>query len=457
MRINARPIVAEGAVDTELKQSLPRLGTADSGADMHALMTDLFPICRSLTGPGFRETLEVLSRYVPIELNAVPSGTRCFDWTVPDEWSIRDAYLEDANGKRHAEFAENNLHVVGYSEPIDRRVGWDELNDHLHSLPEQPSAIPYVTSYYARTWGFCVSEEQRRRMPAGEYRVVVDSTLEPGVLNYGELLIPGESDEEILLSTYLCHPSMANNELSGPVLATFLARHILDLPQRRNSYRILFLPETIGAICYLSRHLDTMKERTIAGFVVTCVGGPDDFTYLASRSGDSLADRVALHVLNHCGKPYKRWDYTRRASDERQYCAPGVGLPVCSIMRSKYHDYPEYHTSLDDLNFVTPEQMQSSYELYVECLTTLELNGVYRTTTLCEPNLGSRGLYPTLGDRTHLDADVNEIVALLAYADGVHDIIDIADKHGNSATLYGPALKKLLDADLLVPAETTEC
>jgi aminopeptidase-like protein len=406
---------------------------------------------------GVRETLGILGRHVPLDIHAVPSGTECFDWTVPDEWEIRDAYVMTEDGERIVDFRRNNLHVVGYSEPVDATMSLDELSPHLHTLPEQPDAVPYVTSYYNRYWGFCLSHRQLETLGQGPYQVRIDSTLAPGVMNYGELLIEGECADEVLLSTYVCHPSMANNELSGPVLTTYLARALLDRGKPKYSYRILYLPETIGAICYLSRHLDELRRRVVAGYVVTCIGGPDDFTYLASRSGATLADRVALHALRHCGAPYKKWDFTRRASDERQYCAPGIDLPVCSLMRSKYHDYPEYHTSLDDLDFVRPEHLEASYDLYMRCIDTLEVNARYRTTTLGEPNLGRRGLYPTLGDRTHLVQEVEDMLALLAHSDGTMDVLAIADLYDRPTTAYGSIAVRLVEAGLLDHVEATGC
>ena len=397
---------------------------------MHALMSELFPICRSLTGPGLRQTLTRLSSEVPFELHEVPSGTKCFDWTVPPEWAVEDAWIEDENGQRVIDFNENNLHLVGYSEPVDTQLPLSELKAHLHTLPDQPTAIPYVTSYYRRYWGFCLSQDQFDRLEDGIYRAVVKSELdENGSMTYADLLIPGDSDEEILLTSYACHPSMANNELSGPVMVTWLVKYLLALPRRRYSYRVVIAPETIGAIAYVSKHLKTLRNSVKAGYVVTCVGGPDQPTFLESRNGDTLADRAALHVLGQRNETFKHWTYARRASDERQYCAPGVELPVASVMRSKYHDYPEYHTSLDDLKFVRPEQMQETFDIYLGILQTLEANRIYRTTVPCEPQLGPRGLYPNLGDRTHQEAALYDRMALLAYADGKTDLIEIAERN----------------------------
>lgn len=421
----------------------------DIGREMHALMRELFPICRSITGPGVRESLAILGRVAPIAVRAVPSGTACFDWTVPDEWTIRDAWVMDSAGRKVIDFAASNLHVVGYSEPVDAEMDLETLQAHLHSLPGQPDVIPYRTSYYERTWGFCLRHRDREALASGTYRVRIDATLEPGELNYGEILVPGECEDEILLATNICHPSMANNELSGPVTCAFLARRVMARP-RRHSYRIAFVPETIGAIAYLARNAETMKARTVAGFQVVCTGGPADFTYLFSRRGDTLADRAARHVLHQAGVPHRLLDFTRRASDERQYCSPGINLPVGSLMRSKYHDYPEYHTSADDLDFVTPEQLEQSYAMYGRVLDAIEANRTYRSTLGgCEPNLGRRGLYPTLGGKSHTVPETRFYRAIMAYADGAHDLIDIADRHGWSVADVAKAAAALIDAGLI--------
>jgi len=419
------------------------------GEEMYRWATDLFPLNRSLTGAGNRATLAYLRQILPgLSIHEVPSGTSAFDWTVPDEWNVTDAYVMDEIGRKVIDWKRNNLHLVGYSVPFQGSVSLEELQTHLHSLPNDPDAIPYVTSYYRGNWGFCISDQDRKALSDGIYRVVIDTILAPGSLTYGELLLPGEEKQEILLSTYICHPSMANNELSGPVVTAALARWLQSLPARRFTYRIVFTPETIGAIVYLSRNLPIMKERTIAGFVVTCVGDDRCYSFMPSRRGQSLADRVARHVLKHSAPDYKAYTFLERGSDERQYCSPGVDLPVASIMRSKYNKFPEYHTSKDNMTIISPSGLQGAHDILKTCLEVLEHNYVYKATYLCEPQMSRRGLYPTLS-RNNAEAWVRKMMNILAYADGTGDLITLADEIGTSAKSCIDYVGQLLEAGLI--------
>lgn len=400
----------------------------NTGNEIYNLLVRLFPITRSITGNGVRETLNIIQEYLPkLKICEVESGLKCFDWIVPDEWNVNDAYILDSEGKKIINFKQSNLHVVNYSIPVNKDVSLEELDEHLHSLSEQPDAIPYVTSYYNKTWGFCIKDKQRKELKKGKYKVFIDSTLKPGKLNYGELIIPGDTEQEVLLSTYVCHPSMANNELSGPTVTTYLARWLSSLKNRKYTYRIIFIPETIGSIVYISQNLKKLKGRVIAGFNITCVGDERGYSYLPSRDGDTLSDRIAKHVLKNTVEDYIQYSYQDRGSDERQYCSPGVDLPICSIMRSKYGTYTEYHTSLDNLDFVTPDGLGMSYLLLQKCIQCIESNEKLKLTVLCEPQLGKRGLYPNTGKATNRD-EVSLTLALLAYCDGEHSLLDIANK-----------------------------
>jgi aminopeptidase-like protein len=422
------------------------------GREMYGWATDLYPVCRSITGPGVRDTLAYLRRLLPtMQVHEVPSGTQAFDWTVPDEWTIRDAYVADEDGTRIIDFSRHNLHVLGYSEPVDVWLDREELDEHLYSLPDQPDAIPYVTSYYERRWGFCLTHRQRKALRPGRYRAVVDSDLKAGVLNYGEVILPGREAREILLSTYTCHPSMANNELSGPVVTTALARWLTGLEHRRYTYRIVFAPETIGAVVYLSRNAGDMRSKTDAGFVVTCVGDDRAYSFVPSRRGGTLADRVSRHVLRRMVGDYVEYSFLDRGSDERQYCSPLIDLPVVSIMRTKYDEFPEYHTSLDDLSVISPAGLEGAFKVLKSCVQALEKNRRYRAAVPCEPQLGKRGLYPSVSIRGS-DGGVRRMMNVLAYADGERDLIDIADAIGADVVDCAEVAERLEREGLLLEA-----
>ncbi len=405
------------------------------GQKMHDLIRRLFPINRSLTGEGFRKSLTILSEYIEdLKIHKIDSGEKCFDWVVPQEWNVEEAYVEDlTTGIKIIDFKNHNLHIVGYSVPFEGVVDYNELCKHLHYREDIPNAIPYVTSYYNDYWGFCISYENFKRLDRNKkYKVVIKSKKTDGVLNYGDILIRGETEKEILFSTYLCHPSMANNELSGPVLAVFLANYLKEKKNLRHSYRFVFVPETIGSICYIYKNFEKLKNNLLAGFVLTCCGDDGEFSYLPSRYGNTLADKVVLNLLKYEVGNFKKYSFLDRGSDERQYCSPGVDLPVCSVMKSKYGVYREYHTSLDNLEFVTPKGLQESFEFYKKVIDVIENNMYHQSKMLCEPQMGKRGLYSTLSHSGRKGV-VKTLMDFLAYADGKNDLIDIADILGESA------------------------
>lgn len=399
--------------------------------DMYKLAKELFPICRSLSGEGVRKSLAIIKREIPeLVICHIPSGTKVFDWTIPREWIIHSAYIdkigEDNTVERIIDFHDNNLHVIGYSTAVDEVVDLSELKKHIYVQESDEDAIPYVTSYYQENYGFCMSLKQKRELTEGMYHMFIDSEHINGNLSYGEVIIPGESSQEVLLSTYICHPSMANDNLSGVCVTTALCQYIKSLPERKYTYRILYLPETIGAITYLSQHLEYLQQHVIAGYVLTCVGDSATYSYVASRYGDTLSDKIAQNVLHYHAPEYKSYSYLRRGSDERQYCAPGIDLPVCVICRSKFHEYAEYHTSKDDLSYISPEGLQGALDVYKQCVDLLEHNKVYLTTVLGEPQLGRRGLYPNVSKKG-IYSSARVIQNFLAYADGKNDLIDISN------------------------------
>ncbi len=420
------------------------------GQTIYNFCKKIFPINRSLTGNGVRETLKEIKKIVP-ELNIyeIPTGSKCFDWEVPKEWNCYDAYILTPEGEKICDYKQNNLHVVQYSTPIKKEILYEELEKHLYSLPELPDAIPYITSYYKENWGFCISHNGMKKLKKGKYKVVIDSELKEGSLTYGEIIIKGKEEKEILFTTYVCHPSMANNETSGIALNTFLATYVKSLKNRRFTYRFVFAPETIGAICYINRNLDNLKKNLQAGFVVSCVGDNLNYSYVASRKGNTLADKVALNVLKFSVNEFKQYPFTIQGSDERQYCSPKVDLPVCSVNRSRYGTYKEYHTSLDNMDFVTPEGFNGAYEVYIKIIDILENNYYYELTTFCEPQLGKRGLYPNIST-LETAKETNVMMNLLSYADGKHDLIDIAEIIGVSADRLIDMAKKLENHNILV-------
>lgn len=419
-----------------------------TGQEMYDFAGELFPIGRSLTGEGVRTSLQMIKEQVPeLEIKSVSSGAQVFDWTVPQEWEIREGYIEDEAGNRIIDYRKNNLHVMGYSVAVDKYVSLEELLQYIKVEEQQPEVIPYVTSYYSRRFAFCMSKKQRDSLKPGTYHMVIDSRHFDGELNYGEILLPGASEKEVLLSTYICHPSMANNEVSGPVLTTWLAKWLKTL-DRRLSYRIVIVPETIGSIAYLSHNLAQMKQNTIAGFVLTCVGDDRTYSYLETRKADTLTDRVMRNVLGFAYPAYKTYSFLERGSDERQYNAPGVDLPVCDFCRSKYAEYPEYHTSADDMSLISPEGLEGSYKVMQQVIRALEYNNYYRVTCLCEPQLGKRGLYPT-ESRKGIYAEVKKLTNLIAYADGTEDLISISTRIGVPVEELIPNIDKLCEAGLL--------
>ena len=423
-----------------------------TGDLIYSWAKDMFYYNRSLSGEGVRQTLSYIKNIVPqLQIKHFKTGEQVFDWTVPQEWNIKDAYIKDEDGNKIIDFKNNNLHVVGYSTPIDTTMSFAELDKHLYSLEDMEDAIPYITSYYKERWGFCLTDKQRKELqkyPDKKYHVKIDSTLEDGVLNYGEIKIKGKTEQEVFLSTYVCHPSMGNNELSGPVLATALAKWVSSLKQTKYSYRIVFLPETIGSISYLSKNLKEMQKNIIAGYVLTCVGDNRTYSHIKSRLGNNLADNMLSYVLKQVDSNYKEYSFLDRGSDERQYCAPFVDLPVATFCRSKFAEYPEYHTSLDDLDLISADGLQGSFDVMKKIIYILENNKKYKTLVLCEPQLGKRGLYPTLSTPQNKSL-TEDMMNLIAYSDGNHSLLDIAKITNKNFNIYVDISKKLLHSGIL--------
>jgi aminopeptidase-like protein len=392
------------------------------GTALYECAAELYPLCRSLTGDGLRETLRRLQRLVPLTLHEVPTGTAVFDWTVPKEWNIRDAWVKNIRGQRVIDFQRSNLHVVSYSAPVRRHMSFAELRPHLHTLPDSPDWIPYRASYYTETWGFCLSQRQLDTLEHGDYEVCIDSTLEPGSLTYGELLVPGESSDEVLISCHVCHPSLANDNLSGIAIAAHLGRVLRSKPLRY-SYRFLFLPGTIGPITWLSRNEDAVP-RIRHGLVLVCLGDAGRLTYKQSRRGNAPIDRAAAHVLRHAGD-HEIQSFSPYGYGERQYCSPGFDLPVGRLSRTPHDCYPEYHTSADDLTFIRADRLADSFAACLAIIDVLEHDRTYvNQHPKCEPQLGRRGLYREIG------AEEMAILWVLNQSDGQHSLLDIAERSG---------------------------
>jgi aminopeptidase-like protein len=413
-----------------------------AGREIYALIEELFPICRSITGNGLRETLKIIQKRIPLEIHEVPSGTEVFDWTVPKEWNIRDAYVKNSKGEKVIDFQKSNLHVLNYSIPVKKVISLKELKEHLFTLPDHPDWIPYRTSYYRENWGFCLSHSQFLKLEDGEYKVLIDSTLENGNLTYGELYLRGEEEDEILISCHACHPSLANDNLSGVSLSTILAKY-LGTVSHRFSYRFLFIPGTIGAITWLCLNENSVK-RIKHGLVITGVGDSGKITYKKSRRGDAQIDRAVSHVLKYCGDDYEIIDFSPYGYDERQYCSPGFNLPVGRLSRTPFAEYPEYHTSADNLKFVHPEFLGDSCSKLLAIINILENNRRYlNLNPKCEPQLGKRDLYSSIG--------ANELAMLwvLNLSDGHHTVLGISDRSGVDFGLLNDISKILEEKGLL--------
>jgi aminopeptidase-like protein len=418
---------------------------AGTGREMHDLMRELYPICRSISGDGVRETLRRVGALLPLEITEVASGTRVFDWTVPKEWNIRAAWIDGPDGKRVVDFADSNLHVLSYSVPVRARMTLAELREHLYSDPARPDVIPYRTSYYEEKWGFCLPHRQLESLPEGEYDVCVDSTLEPGSITYGEALLPGAEEAEVLLSTYVCHPSLCNDNLSGIVLLALLGAVLREMPLRF-SYRLLFSPGSIGPISWLA-HNEERVGSIRHGLVASCVGDPGGFVYKRSRRGDAEVDRAVANVLRDLGEPYEIRDWFPWGGDERQFCSPGFDLPVGALSRTPADNFPEYHSSADDLDFVTPEALAGSLRMYLSVVDVLERNRTYvNRNPKCEPQLGRRGLYRSVGGGSSRET---ALLWVLSLSDGEHSLLDVSERSGLPFGAIADAAAALAEHDLL--------
>jgi aminopeptidase-like protein len=427
-------------------QSQQSVSIAD---EMFRLIQRLYPICRSITGNGVRQTLEIIREHVPVTIHEIPSGTPVFDWTVPREWNIRDAYVKNSKGEKLVDFRKCNLHVLNYSVPVRKKVSLEELKAHTFTLAERPDWIPYRTSYYEENWGFCLSHNQLMALPEDEYEVVIDSSLEDGHLTLGECFIQGRTGNEILVSTHICHPSLANDNLSGIALSVFLARQLQELSPLKYSYRFLFIPGTIGSITWLS--LNESRVPSIAhGMVIACVGDAGRITYKKSRRGNAEIDRAAQQILKDTGAPHDIEEFSPYGYDERQFCSPGFNLPVGCFMRTPYAKFPEYHTSADNLEFVRQDKLRDSLATCSMILQLLENNATYvNLNPKCEPQLGKRGLYKTIGGRADGKSSELAMLWVLSLSDGEHSLLDIAERSGLSFAVIREAADALQRAGLL--------
>jgi len=424
------------------------------GKELHNFMVELYPICRSITGEGVRETLRAIRKRIPLEVYEVPSGTQVFDWTVPLEWNVTDAYVMNREGKRVIDFDAHNLHLMSYSAPVRKKMPLADLRPHLFTLPDHPEWIPYRTSYYKENWGFCLRHADLERLPDDEYEVVIDSSLQAGSLTYGEAYLPGETSDEILVSCHVCHPSLCNDNLSGITVAVKLAETMATRP-RRYSYRFLFIPGTIGSITWLAQN-EQMVSRIKHGFVLTGVGDAGNITYKKSRQGNAEIDRAIKHVLEHSREKYAIVDFSPYGYDERQYCSPGFNLPVGCFMRTPHGEYSEYHTSADNLGFVKPTSLARSYELCHAVCSLLEHNRTYlNTNTKCEPQLGRRGLYRTVAGQQEKKIPEMVMLWVLNLSDGQHSLLDIAMRAEAPFGEVQRAADSLLKCGLLVDIEKT--
>ena len=436
--------------DPLLADLLKEIDSREEGRIAYALIERLYPICRSITGNGVRRSLRLLRETLPLALREIISGTQIFDWTVPDEWNIRDAYIMNEAGERVIDFRRSNLHVLNYSIPVNLKISLAELRPHLFTLPEAPDWIPYRTSYYQENWGFCLSQHQLDKLEEGEYWVYIDSTLRPGHLTYGEFRIQGATDDEVLISCHSCHPALCNDNLSGMATAVRLAS-LLQGVSLRYSYRFLWIPGTIGSITWLALN-EAMVPRIKHGLVLSCVGDPGKLTYKRSRRGDAEVDRAVEHVLQHSGHDFQVLDFTPYGYDERQYCSPGFNLPVGCFMRTPNGCYPEYHTSADDLSLVTPSALGDSLVQLLRVIQVLEGNGRYTNLNpKCEPQLGRRGLYRQMGGIKSAATLEMAFLWILNFSDGQHDLLDIAVRSGVPFEQISEAASVLGKAGLLAP------